>query len=77
MLKENDVEELAVTHRHAELAARRDWSHRDPWDRLPAAQAILKECIFVSTDEEFDIAPSMVCHAFSVSAPIPQSLTGN
>ena len=53
-LKKNDVKELAVTHRHAELAARHDWSHRDPWDRLLAAQDILEECIFVSTDEEFD-----------------------
>lgn len=49
-LRDNDVEELSVTHCHAEHAARFDWGHRDPWDRLVAAQAILEECVLVSAD---------------------------
>ena len=49
-LRDNDVEELSVTHYHAEHAARFDWGHRDPWDRLVAAQAILEECVLVSAD---------------------------
>ena len=48
--RDNDVEELSVTHCQAEHAARFDWGHRDPWDRLFAAQAILEECVLVSTD---------------------------
>ena len=53
-LRDNDIEELSVTHHHAEHAACFDWDHRDPWDRLLAAQAILEECVLVSVDREFD-----------------------
>lgn len=53
-LRDNDVEELSVTHHHAEHAACFDWGHRDPWDRLLAAQAILEECVLVSVDRKFD-----------------------
>lgn len=53
-LRDNDVEELSVTHHHAEHAACFDWDHRDPWDRLLAAQAILEECVLVSVDRKFD-----------------------
>ena len=53
-LRRNAVEELAVTHDHAEYAAHLDWDHRDPWDRLLAAQARLENCVFVSIDEVFD-----------------------
>ena len=49
-LRDNDVEELSVTHCHAEHAARFDWGYHDPWDRLVAAQAILEECVLVSAD---------------------------
>ena len=53
-LRDNDVEQLSVTHHHAEHAACFDWGHRDPWDRLLAAQAILEECVLVSVDRIFD-----------------------
>ena len=53
-LRRNAVEELAVTHDHAEYAAHLRWAHRDPWDRLLAAQAFLERCILVSVDEVFD-----------------------
>lgn len=53
-LRDNDVEELSVTHHHAEHAACFDWDHRDPWDRLLAAQAILEKCVLVSVDRKFD-----------------------
>lgn len=53
-LRRNAVEELAVTHDHAEYAAHLDWDHRDPWDRLLAAQARLENCVLVSIDEVFD-----------------------
>ena len=53
-LRRNAVEELAVTYDHAEYAAHLRWAHRDPWDRLLAAQAFLERCILVSVDEVFD-----------------------
>ena len=53
-LRRNAVEDLPLTHDHAEYAAQFDWDHRDPWDRLLAAQARLENCSFVSADEVFD-----------------------
>ncbi len=53
-LRRNAVEELAITHDHAEYAAHIEWDHRDPWDRLLAAQARLENCTLVSVDTVFD-----------------------
>ena len=53
-LRRNAAEELPVTHDHAEYAARLDWPHRDPWDRMLAAQALLENCALVSLDRVFD-----------------------
>lgn len=51
---ESGLQTLAITDLHAELAAAFDWDHRDPWDRILAAQARLEHCTFVSTDQAFD-----------------------
>lgn len=51
---ESGLQTLAITDLHAELAAAFDWEHRDPWDRILAAQARLEHCTFVSTDLAFD-----------------------
>lgn len=48
------LQTLAITDLHAELAASFDWDHRDPWDRILAAQARLEHCAFVSPDTAFD-----------------------
>ncbi|ACP21530.1 conserved hypothetical protein (plasmid) [Sinorhizobium fredii NGR234] len=48
------LQTLAITDLHAELAASFDWDHRDPWDRLLAAQTRLEHCTFVSLDSAFD-----------------------
>lgn len=48
------LQTLAISDLHAELAAAFDWEHRDPWDRILAAQARLEHCTFVSTDLVFD-----------------------
>ncbi|MHC2569819.1 type II toxin-antitoxin system VapC family toxin [Rhizobium leguminosarum] len=48
------LQTLDVTDLHAELAASFEWDHRDPWDRILAAQARLEHCGFVSTDVVFD-----------------------
>ena len=53
-LRRNAVEALAITHDHADYAAQLDWDHRDPWDRLLAAQARLENCALVSLDAVFD-----------------------
>lgn len=53
-LRRNAVDELAITHDHAEYAAHLEWAHRDPWDRLLAAQALLENCALVSVDKVFD-----------------------
>ncbi len=57
-LRRNAVEEVAVTHDHAEYAAHLEWAHRDPWDRLLAAQALLESCVLVSVDKVFDDTPT-------------------
>ena len=54
-LRRNAVEDLAITHDHADYAAHLDWEHRDPWDRLLAAQARLENCALVSVDAVFDV----------------------
>jgi PIN domain nuclease of toxin-antitoxin system len=48
------LQTLAVTDLHAELAASFDWDHRDPWDRILAAQTRLEHCTFASLDIAFD-----------------------
>jgi len=56
-LSRNQVAELAISSDHAEYAANLDWEHRDPWDRLLFAQAILEGCGLVSVDAVFDQVP--------------------
>ena len=53
-LRRNAVEDLPISHDHAEYAAQLDWDHRDPWDRLLAAQALLENCALISMDGVFD-----------------------
>ena len=53
-LRRNSLEDLPITHDHGDYAARLDWDHRDPWDRLLAAQARLENCALVSVDAVFD-----------------------
>ncbi|MCL6654814.1 PIN domain-containing protein [Agrobacterium rubi] len=48
------LQTLAITDLHAELAASFDWGHRDPWDRILAAQTRLEHCVLISTDVVFD-----------------------
>ena len=47
-------EELALTSLHLVHAARLDWSHGDPWDRILLAQAALEDLYLVSVDKVFD-----------------------
>ena len=42
--------ELSITARHADLAARLPSAHKDPWDRILAAQAIGEGMAIVTRD---------------------------
>ncbi|WP_181411022.1 type II toxin-antitoxin system VapC family toxin [Nocardioides humi] len=44
---------LPVTTTHALLAGSLDWDHRDPFDRLLAAQALSENLTLVTADEAF------------------------
>ena len=43
----------------AELASSLEWSHRDPWDRIIAAQALALGAALVSSDRAYDAVPGL------------------
>ena len=45
---------VPLEDRHALLAGRLDWDHRDPFDRLLAAQALVEGFTLVTADPVFD-----------------------
>lgn len=47
------VDELALTVEHGRLAGDLEWDHRDPFDRLLAAQAIVEGLTLVTKDRAF------------------------
>lgn len=53
--------ELDVTSRHATLAGSLAWDHRDPFDRLLAAQAILENATLVTIDRHLLALPGLRC----------------
>ena len=52
------ADELAVTSRHAMTAGSMSWAHRDPFDRLLAAQAIHEGAVLVTADRAFAGLPA-------------------
>jgi PIN domain nuclease of toxin-antitoxin system len=52
----NDVssETVPVLFEDANRAAELAWAHRDPWDRIIAAQALRLNATLISSDREFD-----------------------
>jgi PIN domain nuclease of toxin-antitoxin system len=54
-----DLRVLPVQAHHSIRAATMDWDHRDPFDRLIAAQALEESCILVTADAEFTSAPDV------------------
>ncbi len=53
------AERLAITEEHALLAGRLDWAHRDPFDRMLAAQAMVETLTLVTGDTAFDSVPGV------------------
>jgi len=45
------AEDLPLQARHSLLAGALDWEHRDPFDRLLVAQAILEDATLVTSDD--------------------------
>ena len=46
--------ELPVSTKHAHYAGKFDWIHRDPFDRIIAAQAFLEDFILITNDTVFN-----------------------
>ncbi len=51
------VRELVIRTSHTRLAGRFKVTHKDPFDRLLAAQAVLEEVALLSKDRAFDQFP--------------------
>jgi PIN domain nuclease of toxin-antitoxin system len=51
--------ELPVASRHGLLAGRLEWEHRDPFDRMLAAQSILEGARLVTVDRAFSTLPGV------------------
>ena len=58
-LKRLGAESLPITDEHALLAGRLDWDHRDPFDRVLAAQAMIESLTLVTTDTAFAGLPGL------------------
>ena len=56
-LRAAHAEQLAVTARHALRAGSFAADHRDPFDRLLAAQAMVEGLVLVTPDPAFDAFP--------------------
>ncbi len=53
------AEELAITGHHALTAGSLQWSHRDPFDRVIVAQAVLESLPVVTSDAAFVDFPAI------------------
>lgn len=49
-LRRLGTEALSITDEHALLAGQLDWEHRDPFDRMLAAQAMVESLTLVTAD---------------------------
>jgi len=50
---------LPVGLSHAILAGGLQWAHRDPFDRMLAAQAMAEAAVLISRDQVFDTLPGL------------------
>ena len=53
-MRRNNIAALPIEIRHAERLAAMAFHHRDPFDRLVIAQALVEELHLVSADQRFD-----------------------
>ena len=52
--RDSGIDELGLTTPHLVHAARLDWEHGNPWDRILLAQATLEDMDLISVDKVFD-----------------------
>ena len=57
ILREFGANELPLSMRHTHFAGLFDWKHRDPFDRLLAAQAFTESLVLISNDTVFHSLP--------------------
>jgi len=53
------AKELSITSQHTDLAGKLNWQHRDPFDRILAAQAIIEKFMLISNDSVFASLPQI------------------
>jgi len=51
------AEELPIKTKHLLFAGKFDWSHRDPFDRILAAQSSIENMTLLTNDKVFDTLP--------------------
>lgn len=56
---EIDADELPLSAQHALLGGSMAWEHRDPFDRLLVAQALVENVVLVSTDPVMSSVPGL------------------
>ena len=54
------VTELPVSSSHAFFAAKFAWDHRDPFDRILAAQASIEDSVLITSDVVFNSLPWVI-----------------
>lgn len=52
-LRRADIETIDISNEHALLSGRLDWAHRDPFDRMIVATAMIEGLPVISADQEF------------------------
>ena len=57
ILRTFGADELPISTRHAHFAGKFDWAHRDPFDRLLAAQAFTEHLTLITNDPAFEALP--------------------
>ena len=57
VLRRFGADELLLNARHTHFAGKFDWLHRDPFDRLLAAQAFTENMVLLTNDEAFNSLP--------------------
>lgn len=58
-LRRLGCQRLPITDEHALLAGSLDWDHRDPFDRMLAAQAIIESVTLITRDPVFEGLPGV------------------
>jgi PIN domain nuclease of toxin-antitoxin system len=57
ILKTFGANPLPLNEQHAHLAGKMDWEHRDPFDRMLAAQASIENMTLITNDPMFKELP--------------------